>query len=415
MLEQLPDHQVKLGIRKVIDHLKGAKRLEPVVIHEDELDDGPSAAISANSETQADPDSQPSAAVPVDLTTESTEATAGRDTSDAPNVESNTQETLETPEAPANEPTATQQSNIPPPPPAPEPRSPIRLSRYQAPDNEHFVHASDTCFDTTNRGEKRTAINTRKAKSVAVTKVVKSITSQKSLTTEQKVIALRDAMKHPKIRHLAVNAGLMVTDNTEQSIMKNIRGTIKKMRQTKHWRGRVTDDQRSVVQTLVMCALGVPGECDKVSMREGAKALGLPRMSFQRLYKSVAEKRKSIAEETANGGMLSKESIYSQVVKSKGWRKCDQNLEKIIHDWIRRHPHVIQSPITNDTVLVPDPNDPKKKIKKHRLLLQISVRELHNDLIKEVPEVMGPDGNPLVSDTKLRMILPPELSTGIVV
>ena len=58
--------------------------------------------------------------------------------------------------------------------------------------------------------------------------------------------------------------------------------------------------------------------------------------------------------------------------------------------------------------MVPDPVDPSKKVKKNRLLLQVSVRELHNDHLKEVPDCTV-DGNVLVRDWKLRKLLPPEV------
>ena len=48
-------------------------------------------------------------------------------------------------------------------------------------------------------------------------------------------------------------------------------------------------------------------------------------------------------------------------------------------------------------------------MKKSKLLLQVSVRESHNDLLKEVPECGRVDGNALVvSDWKSRKLLPPE-------
>ena len=68
----------------------------------------------------------------------------------------------------------------------------------------------------------------------------------------------------------------------------------------------------------------------------------------------------------------------------------------------------MHSPLKNDTVLVPDPNDSSKKISKTKLLLQVSIRELHNDLIASVPSCKK-NGKPLLSDTKLRMILPREV------
>ena len=83
-------------------------------------------------------------------------------------------------------------------------------------------------------------------------------------------------------------------------------------------------------------------------------------------------------------------------------------------DWLEEHNMVIQSPIANDTLLVRDPNNPSRKIRVNKLLLQIPVRELHNDLLSEDPNIglkgaIDHHGNVLISDTGLRALLPPQL------
>ena len=87
---------------------------------------------------------------------------------------------------------------------------------------------------------------------------------------------------------------------------------------------------------------------------------------------------------------------------------------KRIIKWIRNHHHVIHSPIAKDTVEVFDPII-KTRVRKSKLLLQCSVRELHSDLYK--PDGVGlgeyvrdEKGNPLISDTVFRALLPPDLT-----
>ena len=85
-------------------------------------------------------------------------------------------------------------------------------------------------------------------------------------------------------------------------------------------------------------------------------------------------------------------------------------------DWIRKHHHVIHSPIARDSLLVPDPDNKGKLIRKSRLLLQCSVRrELYSDLYKPDiglgDDVRDKDGKPLISDTMMRALLLPELRT----
>ena len=100
---------------------------------------------------------------------------------------------------------------------------------------------------------------------------------------------------------------------------------------------------------------------------------------------------------------------FSQVVKSKGWTKVDLALRNAVHDWIRKHPMVVESPIMNDMVRIPDPNDETKTIRTSKLLLSISVRELHNDMLELLAVAKSPEGDILISDTKLRQILPKQL------
>ena len=50
--------------------------------------------------------------------------------------------------------------------------------------------------------------------------------------------------------------------------------------------------------------------------------------------------------------------------------------------WIIEHPMVIQSPIAKDCIKIPIPGTTECDIEP-KLLLQCSVRELHNDLVKE--------------------------------
>ena len=74
---------------------------------------------------------------------------------------------------------------------------------------------------------------------------------------------------------------------------------------------------------------------------------------------------------------------------------------------------VIESPISNDALLKLNPVTGKKE-RVPKLLLQIPVRELHNDLLKPVEEgglaeARDDDGRALISDTALRSMMPEQL------
>ena len=94
-------------------------------------------------------------------------------------------------------------------------------------------------------------------------------------------------------------------------------------------------------------------------------------------------------------GIIQKGNLFSQVVKRKGWTKVNKELEEKVHSFIENHPNVVQSPLMNDLVSVKDKADPSVVHKVPKLLLQVSIRELHNDLIEQLPEA-SKDGIPLI-------------------
>ena len=65
-------------------------------------------------------------------------------------------------------------------------------------------------------------------------------------------------------------------------------------------------------------------------------------------------------------------------------------------DWLNKHSMVIESPIAKDTLLVPDRNNPGgTKVRINKILLQSRCKDAN--------------GNILISDRKLRAMLPPHL------
>ena len=111
-----------------------------------------------------------------------------------------------------------------------------------------------------------------------------------------------------------------------------------------------------------------------------------------------------------------KDTTWSIISQRGSYNTIQHSLNQTLFEWIIRHPHVISSPIPRDTVLVKvrqgDGSIVKERVGK--LLLEISVRELHQDLIKAPPiglsEVHCPStNNIIVSERYLRNILPPQL------
>ena len=181
---------------------------------------------------------------------------------------------------------------------------------------------------------------------------------------------------------------------------------------TKSQNGRVTDNQRSLVQSVLHACATTPTESTDVnahlpSRRSVCKQLGIPETSGRRIFKLVCEKRKLIRR----GLEL---SDWSKVKSRDGfWTKVDEKLRSKIDSWIRSHHHVIHSSIAKDTLLVPDPCNTGQFVRKSKLILQTSVRDLLIDLYKPgigmLEDVMDKDGKRLVSDIMFQALLPPEL------
>ena len=98
--------------------------------------------------------------------------------------------------------------------------------------------------------------------------------------------------------------------------------------------------------------------------------------------------------------------------KRKRYTKISNDLCDKLRSWIVNHHSVVTSPIANDTYIVKNEDGTQGHVPK--LLLECSVRELHNDLIK-VPEQGGLEGavndsgEIIISDTALRAHLPKNL------
>ena len=71
------------------------------------------------------------------------------------------------------------------------------------------------------------------------------------------------------------------------------------------------------------------------------------------------------------------------IKKRENNSKVTPELFDHLHEWTGYNSQVVNSPTYNDTLLVPDHKQPGNKIGISKLLLQISICELHNDLISE--------------------------------
>ena len=92
--------------------------------------------------------------------------------------------------------------------------------------------------------------------------------------------------------------------------------------------------------------------------------------------------------------------------------KIDEQIKKHLYNWIMHHPQVVQSPIVNDClkVKIGDHTEPQLITK---ILLQVSVVELHNNLVINkynggLKEARCEYDNIIISDSTLRSLSPPQ-------
>ena len=99
--------------------------------------------------------------------------------------------------------------------------------------------------------------------------------------------------------------------------------------------------------------------------------------------------------------------------KRKGHFEINEQIKCNLYTWITRHPQVVQLPISNDClkVMLYYQTEPQLVPK---LLLQMSVRELHNILVRDPNDgglkyARDEDCEIIISDSTLRSLLPPQL------
>ena len=75
-------------------------------------------------------------------------------------------------------------------------------------------------------------------------------------------------------------------------------------------------------------------------------------------------------------------NLWTKKTKRKGHSKINDRIKRNLYTWITRHPKVIQSPISNDCLIVmfDDQTEPQLVPK---LLIYVSIRELHNSLVSD--------------------------------
>ena len=228
---------------------------------------------------------------------------------------------------------------------------------------------------------------------------------------------LKDALESKGLEVQAHVAGYVKSEVAEVALFhqQQMARMLSRATETLKKRGNVNSDRRGFVEAVGVAVAASPSKPggDVPSLNARARVLstdaGIGLSTAKRLLKNAAAKRAKLTERAEGVS-------WSQVSKRRGHRKVTAEIRLALHNWILAHPRVVNSPIANDTLLVLNPETDRKE-RTGKLLLEIPVRELHNDLISQVtggivdgmPSARDEKGKVLISDTALRYLLPPQL------
>jgi hypothetical protein len=253
-------------------------------------------------------------------------------------------------------------------------------------------------FQTTDTGKERSVFASRKAKSRSTNRIVDAILS--SGTIAQQALALRSACLHPKTISLTKTAGLLpnAVREQEKGLLEGVKRTFKEVLGSGK-RQRVNVDRSTFAEILSCSFAGTTATTSEI-----AGLLELNKRSCKRLFRKGEVRYQNAANAEAK---------WAEKVPIKGFSKVTTEIKEALDQWIRDHPNVRPSPITRDTLLVMNQSTGLKE-RRGKLLLEISVRELHNDMLLPVNKggfagVRDNDGAIIISDSTLRKLLPHEL------
>jgi hypothetical protein len=174
-----------------------------------------------------------------------------------------------------------------------------------------------------------------------------------------------------------------------------------------------TDDRQSFVNVSILSVLNSSNSPsknkDKHEVHGVQQLLQCSISTAYRRRKALSTKRAHLIAESTNTDV--KWSIKPRGVRIK---KVSKDLRARLVEWILKNPNVRQSPITRDTLIIKDVETGVKR-SVPKLLLECSMRQLHNELIAP-PDQGGLLGarhhesnDVIISDTMLRSLVPPEL------
>ena len=175
--------------------------------------------------------------------------------------------------------------------------------------------------------------------------------------------------------------------NSYQMVIKQLCKQLDRSSSKSSQRGRVNDDLQSYRTNALALLMPSPSNNPEQSLKDAdvfrliCNNTSIPKRTARRLLYNAKKRRIKLTKNEKN-------TTWSVIKFRNNYNTQQSILNVSLFEWIINHPHVIPSPIFEDTVLVKVPNADSSVLTKERigkLLLEISVRDLHQDLMSEPP------------------------------
>ena len=240
---------------------------------------------------------------------------------------------------------------------------------------------------------------------------------QKMGNLSDQALIVSEAFKSPALQSVLEAAGIIKPKefNSYEMIVKQLCKQLDRSSAKSSLRGRVNDDLQSYRTNAIALLMPSPNSISEKSLKDAdifrllCNNTSIPKRTARRLLYNAKKHRLKLTKNE-------KDTTWSLLKYRNKYNTQQSILNSSLFEWIINHPHVVSSPILKDTIIVKVPN-PRGELVKERvgkLLLEISVRELHLDLISDPPTgfpgAYCKDTNKLkISESHLRNVLPPQL------
>ena len=234
---------------------------------------------------------------------------------------------------------------------------------------------------------------------------------------EIQAAVLSDLLNDSDMKEVIIAAGVKSPEESKfnDHIVSQVLKQINRSSAKNSTRGRVNNDKQSFKINLTAAMVRSPNSVvsHSVSNKKMIHMLhnktSMSRSSARRLVIKANQRRIKLT----NG---EKDTTWSIICHRTKYNTQQNSMSKALFEWMINHPHVVSSPIFKDTVIVkvPTSNGQVQKERVGKLLLEISIRELHQDLLKPPPIGLADvyfkqSKKCLISESYLRNIIPPQL------